>query len=215
MSIQQRSVNSPMPIPFLRLAARQSRQDRRSPAQDPQARLGPAVHHAKEAVDVVLCWGWIDGYRQRASTTESYFQRVHATVGAAETSGAKINVRTIVCGVLIKRGRDDTPLGSPHWWFEAAKADGRWELGAVLPCGFEGHGFSGAILNRPQSGSRSLRQAEYAEKSGQNRFAARASPFIKTLKTEAGVDGRRRSADFVRYWILAGCRYHLSAEGDT
>jgi uncharacterized protein YdeI (YjbR/CyaY-like superfamily) len=72
-----------------------------------------------EALDVVLCWGWIDGIR-KAFDERSYLQRY--TPRRAKSIWSQIN-RTHVAR-LTKAGRM-TPHGQRQ--VDAAKADGRWK----------------------------------------------------------------------------------------
>ena len=72
-----------------------------------------------EAVDVSLCWGWIDGVRLRGDE-DSFLQRY--TPRRAKSRWSQIN-RTRV-EALTKAGRM-TPHGQRH--VDAAKADGRWD----------------------------------------------------------------------------------------
>jgi uncharacterized protein YdeI (YjbR/CyaY-like superfamily) len=72
----------------------------------------------KEAIDVVLCWGWIDGLR-KGFDERSFLQRYSPRKKTSVWS--KINVDNIAR--LIKEGRI-TEHGLKH--VEAAKADGRW-----------------------------------------------------------------------------------------
>jgi uncharacterized protein YdeI (YjbR/CyaY-like superfamily) len=73
----------------------------------------------KEAIDVVLCWGWIDGIRKSLNDT-SYLQRY--TPRTAKSIWSKINVNNVAR--LIKEGRM-TEHGLSE--VEKAKADGRWD----------------------------------------------------------------------------------------
>ena len=73
----------------------------------------------KEAIDVVLCWGWIDGIR-KAFDENSYLQRY--TPRGAKSIWSKINVDNVAR--LIQEGRM-TEHGLRQ--VELAKADGRWE----------------------------------------------------------------------------------------
>lgn len=73
----------------------------------------------KEALDVALCWGWIDGI-VKTFDEQSYLQRF--TPRKAKSVWSQIN-RTHVAR-LIEVGRM-TPHGLAH--VDAAKADGRWE----------------------------------------------------------------------------------------
>jgi uncharacterized protein YdeI (YjbR/CyaY-like superfamily) len=85
----------------------------------------------KEAIDVVLCWGWIDGM-SKAFDEKSYLQRF-CPRGRKSTWSA-INVGNVAR--LIKEERM-TEHGLRH--VEAAKADG--PLGSRLP-GQQDHGHS-------------------------------------------------------------------------
>jgi uncharacterized protein YdeI (YjbR/CyaY-like superfamily) len=71
-----------------------------------------------EALDVVLCWGWIDGIR-KALDEHSYLQRY--TPRRAKSIWSQINREHVAR--LRKAGRM-TPHGQRQ--VDAAKADGRW-----------------------------------------------------------------------------------------
>jgi uncharacterized protein YdeI (YjbR/CyaY-like superfamily) len=73
----------------------------------------------KQAIDVVLCWGWIDAIRKGFDDT-SYLQRY--TRRRAKSTWSQINVDNVAR--LIKTGRM-TEHGLKE--VEAAKADGRWD----------------------------------------------------------------------------------------
>ena len=73
----------------------------------------------KQAIDVVLCWGWIDALR-KGLDDKSYLQRY--TRRGAKSVWSKINVANIAR--LMQEGRM-TAHGLRQ--VEAAKADGRWE----------------------------------------------------------------------------------------
>ena len=74
---------------------------------------------ASEAIDVVLCWGWIDAIR-KSWDAESFVQRY--TRRGPKSLWSQVNrenvARLIADGAM-------TPHGLRH--VEAAKADGRWE----------------------------------------------------------------------------------------
>ena len=72
-----------------------------------------------EALDVVLCWGWIDGIR-KAFDERSYLQRY--SLRRAKSLWSQINREHVAR--LTKAGRM-TPHGQRH--VDAAKADGRWD----------------------------------------------------------------------------------------
>lgn len=72
-----------------------------------------------QAIDVVLCWGWIDGVK-KSFDARSYLQRY--TPRTKKSIWSQINVDNV--GRLIAEGRM-TPHGLRE--VEAAKADGRWD----------------------------------------------------------------------------------------
>jgi uncharacterized protein YdeI (YjbR/CyaY-like superfamily) len=72
----------------------------------------------KEAVDVVLCWGWIDAVR-KGLDEKSYLQRY--TPRRSKSIWSQTNVDNVTR--LVKEGRM-TEYGLKH--VEAAKSDGRW-----------------------------------------------------------------------------------------
>ena len=73
----------------------------------------------KEAIDAVLCWGWIDAIR-KGFDDKSFLQRY--TRRGRTSVWSQINVDNVAR--LIEAGRM-TEHGLVH--VEAAKADGRWE----------------------------------------------------------------------------------------
>jgi uncharacterized protein YdeI (YjbR/CyaY-like superfamily) len=73
----------------------------------------------KEAIDVVLCWGWIDGIR-KGFDERSFLQRY--TPRRKKSPWSRINVDNVAR--LIKERRM-TEHGLRQ--VEAAKADGRWD----------------------------------------------------------------------------------------
>ncbi len=74
---------------------------------------------AKQAIDVVLCWGWIDAVR-KGFDDQSFLQRY--TPRGRKSIWSQINVDNIARLVAEKRM---TPHGLRE--VEAAKADGRWD----------------------------------------------------------------------------------------
>ena len=73
----------------------------------------------KEAIDVVLCWGWIDAIR-KGFDDKSFLQRY--TPRGPKSIWSKVNVDNVAR--LVAEGRM-TAHGLRH--VEAAKADGRWD----------------------------------------------------------------------------------------
>ena len=78
----------------------------------------PTVTYA-QALDVALCWGWIDGIKKTFDET-SFLQRY--TPRRAKSVWSQINRDHVAR--LTAAGRM-TPHGQRH--IDAAKADGRWE----------------------------------------------------------------------------------------
>jgi uncharacterized protein YdeI (YjbR/CyaY-like superfamily) len=78
----------------------------------------PTVTHA-QALDVALCWGWIDGIR-KAFDDKSFLQRF--TPRKPKSIWSQINRKHVAR--LVAAGRM-TPHGQAR--VDAAKADGRWE----------------------------------------------------------------------------------------
>jgi uncharacterized protein YdeI (YjbR/CyaY-like superfamily) len=78
----------------------------------------PTVTYA-EAVDVALCWGWIDGIK-KSFDDRSFLQRF--TPRKAKSVWSQVNrehvARLVACGRM-------TAHGQRH--VDAAKADGRWD----------------------------------------------------------------------------------------
>ena len=74
---------------------------------------------APEALDVMLCWGWIDGLR-KGFDENSFLQRY--TPRRAKSIWSQVNREKVA--TLIAAGRM-TPHG--HAQIDAAKQDGRWK----------------------------------------------------------------------------------------
>jgi len=77
----------------------------------------PSVTYV-EAVEIALCWGWIDG--QKKGLDDQYFLQ-RFTPRRARSIWSKINVDKVA--TLIEAGRMQAP---GYAQIEAAKADGRW-----------------------------------------------------------------------------------------
>lgn len=73
----------------------------------------------KEALDVALCWGWIDGLK-KSYDEKSFLQRF--TPRRPKSIWSQVNREHIAR--LVKAGRM-TPHGQKH--VDAAKGDGRWD----------------------------------------------------------------------------------------
>jgi uncharacterized protein YdeI (YjbR/CyaY-like superfamily) len=78
----------------------------------------PSVTYS-EAVEIALCWGWIDG-QKKGLDDPHFLQRF--TPRRARSIWSKVNVDKVAA--LIQAGRMQAP---GHAQVEAAKADGRWQ----------------------------------------------------------------------------------------
>ena len=134
----------------------------------------------KEAIDVALCWGWIDALR-KAYDEKSYLQRY--TPRGKKSTWSQINVTNVAR--LIEEGRM-TEHGLKQ--VELAKADGRWD---------RAYG-SGKEMVIPEDLLTALKSEPKAMKmlarlSAQNRFAIAFR--LHNMKTEAG--RKKKIAAFV------------------
>ncbi|RZJ13260.1 MAG: hypothetical protein EOP39_01570 [Rubrivivax sp.] len=135
---------------------------------------------SKQAIDVVLCWGWIDGIR-KGLDEHSFLQRY--TPRRARSVWSQINVANVAR--LIEAGRM-TPHGLKE--VEAARADGRWDRAYA----------SGQAMKIPDDLQAAIDAVPKARKmlatlTEQNRFALAFR--VHNLKTEAG--RQRKIAAFV------------------
>ena len=134
----------------------------------------------KEAINVVLCWGWLDGVR-KGFDDRSFLQRYSPR--SSKGTWSQINVDNVAR--LISEGRM-TAHGMKQ--VEAAKADGRWDRayksgkGMTIPADLQA-----AIDAEPRA------RAMLAKLSQQNRFALAFR--THNMKTEAG--RKKKIADFV------------------
>jgi len=134
----------------------------------------------KEAIDVVLCWGWIDAIR-KGFDDKSYLQRY--VPRRPKSIWSKINVENVAR--LIDEGRM-TEHGLAQ--VEAAKADGRWERAYGGSKDMEiPDDLLAAIRARPKA------QATFERLTAQNRFALAFR--LHNLKTVAAKE--RNIAAFV------------------
>jgi uncharacterized protein YdeI (YjbR/CyaY-like superfamily) len=133
----------------------------------------------KEAIDVVLCWGWIDAIR-KGFDERSYLQRY--TPRGAKSVWSKINVDNVAR--LVDEGRM-TGHGLRH--VEAAKTDGRWDRAYGSKDMAIPDDLKAAIDAEPDA------RAMFGKLSAQNRFALAFR--LHNLKTEAGRN--KRIAAFV------------------
>ncbi len=125
----------------------------------------------KQAIDVALCWGWIDGLRKGLDAT-SYLQRY--TRRRSTSVWSKINVGNVAR--LIQEGR---MTGHGLEAVAAAKADGRWDRAYA----------SGKAMKTPDDLQAAIDAEPKAKKmlatlSEQNRFALAFR--VHNMKTVAG-----------------------------
>ena len=144
----------------------------------------------KEAIDVVLCWGWIDAVRKSFDET-SYLQRY--TPRSKRSIWSRINVGNVAR--LIAEGRM-TEHGLKE--VEAAKADGRWDRAY-------GSGKEMAIPDDLQAAIDAEPKAKemLARLSAQNRFALAFR--THNMKTEAG---RRKKIEAFVDMLMRGETIH-------
>jgi uncharacterized protein YdeI (YjbR/CyaY-like superfamily) len=125
----------------------------------------------RQAIDVVLCWGWIDAIR-KSLDEKSFLQRY--TPRTAKSIWSQINVDNVAR--LIAEGRM-TEHGLRE--VEAAKADGRWDRAYAA-------GKDMTIPDDLQAAIDAVPEARamLAKLSAQNRFALAFR--THNMKTEAG-----------------------------
>jgi len=133
-----------------------------------------------EAIDVALCWGWIDAIR-KGFDERSFLQRY--TPRGRKSTWSRINVDNVAR--LIAAGRM-TEHGLKH--VEAAKADGRWDRAYQ----------SGKAMRIPDDLQAAIdaepKAKEMLQKlNAQNRFALAFR--VHNMKTEAGRN--RKIGEFV------------------
>jgi uncharacterized protein YdeI (YjbR/CyaY-like superfamily) len=145
-----------------------------------KVKSGLASITPKEAIDVVLCWGWIDGIRKGLDET-SFLQRYSPR--GRKSVWSKINVDNVA---RLAKEKRMTEHGLVH--VEAAKSDGRWDRAY-------GSGKDMAIPDDLQAAidAEPKAKAMLAKLSAQNRFALAFR--VHNMKTEAG--RKKRIAAFV------------------
>lgn len=142
----------------------------------------------KEAIDAVLCWGWIDGVR-KSFDEKSYLQRY--TPRRKKSIWSAINVANV--NRLVNEGRM-TEHGLKA--VGEAKADGRWDHAYGSGSDMEIPADLGAAIQANPDASRTVKRL-----SAQNRFALAFR--MHNTKTEMG--RKRKIEKFVE----------MLAKGDT
>jgi len=127
-----------------------------------------------EALDVVLCWGWIDGIR-KAFDERSFLQRY--TPRRAKSIWSQINREHI--RRLTEAGRM-TPHGQRH--VDAAKADGRWDAAYAPMRGALDDNFPDDLRTAIEANPRARRTFQSLGR--QNRYALAFR--TTTMRTAAG-----------------------------
>ncbi len=125
----------------------------------------------KEAIDVALCWGWIDAVR-KGLDEKSYLQRY--TPRGRKSIWSQINVDNVAR--LIQEGRM-TEHGLKE--VEAAKSDGRWDRAYGSGDDMKIPGDLQAAIDAEPDARRTFEKL-----SAKNRFALAFR--MHNLKTEAG-----------------------------
>lgn len=147
-----------------------------------------------EAIDVVLCWGWIDGIR-KAYDEKSFLQRYSPR--GRKSIWSRINVDNVAR--LIAEGRM-TEHGLKQ--VESAKADGRWDRAYA----------SGKDMRIPDDLQAAIdaepaAKAMLAKLTAQNRFALAFR--VHNMKTEAG---RKRKIETFVAMLARGETIHPQAK---
>lgn len=147
-----------------------------------------------EAIDVVLCWGWIDGIR-KAYDEKSYLQRYSPR--GRKSIWSRINVDNVAR--LIAEGRM-TEHGLKQ--VASAKADGRWDRAYA----------SGKDMRIPDDLQAAIdaepkAKAMLAKLNAQNRFALAFR--VHNMKTEAG---RKRKIETLVAMLARGETIHPQAK---
>lgn len=125
---------------------------------------------AVQAIEVVLCWGWIDAIR-KGFDDKSFLQRY--VPRGKKSTWSQVNVDNVAR--LIDDGRM-TPHGLKQ--VEAAKADGRWDAAYRIKGSTVPDDLQAAVDADPKA------KAFFATLTAQNRFALIFR--LQALKTEAG-----------------------------
>lgn len=129
----------------------------------------PSINHV-EAIDAVLCWGWIDGIR-KGFDEKSFLQRY--TPRGRKSVWSQVNVDNVAR--LIDEGRM-TAHGLKQ--VEAAKADGRWDAAYRIKGSTVPDDLQAAIDADPKA------KAFFETLTAQNRFALIFR--LQALKTDVG-----------------------------
>jgi uncharacterized protein YdeI (YjbR/CyaY-like superfamily) len=144
-----------------------------------KVRSGVASITPAQAIDAVLCWGWIDGIRKGLDDV-SFLQRY--TPRGKSSVWSQVNVANVER--LSKAGRVQPP-GLAQ--VEAAKADGRWQKAYRMAKTEVPDDLLSAIRAEPKA------LATYETLSAQNRF----SLAFRTLAMKTAAGRQKKIATFV------------------
>jgi uncharacterized protein YdeI (YjbR/CyaY-like superfamily) len=144
-----------------------------------KVRSGVASITPAQAIDAVLCWGWIDGIR-KGKDDVSFLQRY--TPRGKKSVWSQVNVANVER--LSKAGKMQPP-GLAQ--VEAAKADGRWEKAYRMRKTEAPDDLLSAIRAEPEA------LAMYEALSAQNRFALA----FRTLAMKTAAGREKKIATFV------------------
>jgi uncharacterized protein YdeI (YjbR/CyaY-like superfamily) len=144
-----------------------------------KVRSGVSSITPTQAIDVVLCWGWIDGIR-KGFDGKSFLQRY--TPRGKKSVWSQINVANVER--LTKAGRMQPPGVAQ---VTAAKSDGRWQKAYRLTTTKAPEDLLAAIRAEPKA------LAMYETLSSQNRFALT----FRTLNMKTADGRKKKIATFV------------------
>ena len=150
----------------------------------------------QQAIDVCLCWGWIDGVR-KGHDEKSFLQRY--TPRAKKSIWSQVNIANVAR--LAKQGRMQPP-GLAQ--VEAAKADGRWAAAYRMSKSEPPPELLAAIRADRDA------LATYDGLSAQNRF----SLTFRTLAVKGAEARQRRIAGFVQM-LKEGRTIHPNGKRDA
>jgi uncharacterized protein YdeI (YjbR/CyaY-like superfamily) len=141
---------------------------------------GPATVTYAEALDVALCYGWIDGQKQKGDAV-SWLQRF--TRRGKRSAWSKVNTGHVARLIAAGRMR---PAGLAA--VEAAKADGRWEAAYGSWSTFEMPGEFVAALAKSRKAA-----AHFATLNKANRYAI----FYRLTTAKRAETKARRLEEFI------------------
>ena len=144
-----------------------------------KVRSGLASITPAEAIDMALCWGWIDGIR-KSFDERSFLQRY--TPRGRKSVWSQVNVANVARLIEEKKMQ---PAGLAH--VAAAKADGRWDAAYGITTSKAPLDLLAAIRTSPRA------RAMYETLSAQNRFALT----FRTLGMKTAAGRARKIAAFV------------------